>query len=157
MGDDQPTRPMANLVTAAREGNVAVQMTAEDFVYIDRDCDYFKRTIRRIQMMMDEVSRQPSWGLGETDQKLVSGSTLVDRFKDKARGAADNNSVYAILDDHYRIVEDIQEVHRIARDRMMQADSNFAAEFERLNTTLPERPPVQRPAGPVSLPDGTGR
>jgi hypothetical protein len=157
MGDDKPTRPMANLVAAARDGSVAVQMTPEDFIYIDRDCEYFKRTIRRIQMTMDEVSRQASWGLGETNRDLISGFTLVKRFKDKARGAEDNNSVYAILEDHYRIVEDIQEVHRLARDRIMQADGDFADDFNRLNTTLPDRPPVERPAGPVSLPDGTGR
>lgn len=159
MGDDNAPaqRPMMNMVSAAREGSIGVEMTAEEFVYIDRDCEYFKRMIRQIQRIMAEVSDQPTWGLGENNKDMVSGGTLVARFKEKARGSADGNAVWEIAEQHYRIVEDIQEVHRIARDRMMQADSKFAAEFNHVNATLPERPPVQRPAGPVLLPDGTGR
>ncbi|MEV6321648.1 hypothetical protein AB0M45_10680 [Nocardia sp. NPDC051787] len=159
MGDDQAQapRPMANVLNAAREGQLGIQMSPEDFIYVDRDCEYFKDAIQTIQASMDRVSQQTHWGLGEGDDKMVSARTLVDRFKRKARGADDGNSVYEIMENHFRIVEDIQEVHRIVRDRIMQADSNFAAEFNRLNTTLPERPPVQRSAGPALLPDGTGR
>ncbi|MFI5537784.1 hypothetical protein ACIA5H_15470 [Nocardia sp. NPDC051900] len=159
MSDDNPsqTRPMANMLAAAREGQLSVAMKAEDFIYIDRDCNYFKDAIRRIQVVMNEVSRHEQWGLGETTEGMVSANTLVSRFKKKANLADDRNSVSEILDDHYRIVEDIQETYKIVRDRMMQSDSDFAADFNRLNTTLPERPPVQLPYGPVALPDGTGK
>ncbi|WP_406280402.1 hypothetical protein OH799_14145 [Nocardia sp. NBC_00881] len=159
MGDDKapPARPMANVINAVRDGQVNIEMTPEDFIYIDRDCEYFKDSIRQIQRSMDIVSQQEHWGLGESNGDMVSASTLVGRFKKKARGAEDGNSVYQIMEDHFRIVEDIQEVHRIVRDRIMQVDSSFAAEFNRLNTTLPNRPPVQLPAGPALLPDGTGR
>ncbi|WP_405161838.1 hypothetical protein OG203_36845 [Nocardia sp. NBC_01499] len=158
MGDDTtPPRPMANLLSAVREGQATVEMKPEDFVYIDRDCEYFKRLIRRVQGIAEQVSRQESWGLGEKTTKMVSGKTVVDRFKQKAKQAGDGNDVYAILDQHYKIVEDLQEVHKTARERMMQADSNFAAEFTRLNDTLPERPPAQLPAGPYILPDRTAR
>ncbi|MEU1994671.1 hypothetical protein ABZ511_09500 [Nocardia gamkensis] len=157
MGDDstQSLRPMTNVLNAAREGQLGIQMSAEDFVYIDRDCEYFKIAIRSIQRSMDFVSRQPHWGLGEGNDDLVSGKTLVDRFKEKARGAKDLNSVHQIMEDHYRIVEDIQEVHRLARDRIMQADSDFAADFNRLNATLPERPPAGVQFAPPRLPIGT--
>ncbi|MBF6203009.1 hypothetical protein IU483_02635 [Streptomyces gardneri] len=148
---------MANMLAAAREGQFSVAMKAEDFVYIDRDCNYFKDAIRRIQVIMNEVGRHDQWGLGEKTEGMVSARTLVGRFKKKASLADDRNSVFEILDDHYRIVEDIQDTYKIVRDRMMQADSDFAAEFNRLNTSLPERPPVQLPHGPVSLPDGTGK
>ncbi|MGW4324536.1 hypothetical protein ACWEKR_01450 [Nocardia sp. NPDC004573] len=159
MGDDstQPLRPMANVLNAAREGQLGIQMSAEDFIYIDRDCEYFKIAIRSIQRSMDFVSRQPHWGLGEGNGDLISAGTLVDRFKEKARGAKDLNSVHQIMEDHYRIVEDIQEVHRLARDRIMQADSDFAAEFNRLNATLPERPPVGVQFSPPKLPTGTDK
>ncbi|WP_330229438.1 hypothetical protein OHA40_25745 [Nocardia sp. NBC_00508] len=159
MGDDnaQPPRPMANILSAAREGQLGIQMSPEDFIYIDRDCEFFKIEIRKIQRSMDAVSQQEHWGLGESSGDMVSASTLVDRFKTKARGAEDRNSVHQIMEDHYRIVEDIQDVHRIVRDRMMQADSNFAADFNRLNTTLPERPPVGLRFGPYALPDGTNK
>ncbi|MGQ4614753.1 hypothetical protein [Nocardia sp. R7R-8] len=156
MGDDSaPSRPMANILSAANEGQLGIQMSAEDFIYIDRDCEYFKSAIQKIQRSMDFVSRQSHWGLGESDGNMVSAQTLVDRFRKKARGAEDLNSVYQIMDDHYRIVEDIQEVHRIVRDRIMQVDSNFAADFNKLNTTLPERPPVGHRFGPNILPDGS--
>ncbi|WP_338773246.1 hypothetical protein V7968_17320 [Nocardia vulneris] len=159
MGDDNATspRPMANIITAASEGNLAVTMTPEDFVYIDRDCEYFKGVMRQIQRIMAEVSDQKHWGLGEDNAPMVSARTLVDRFKTKARGAKDGNSVWELMEQHYRIVEDIQTVHRTIRERMMQADSDWAAEFNHKNETLPVRPPAQLPAGPYLLPDGTGR
>ncbi|MEU5758766.1 hypothetical protein [Nocardia sp. NPDC047648] len=157
MGDDsaQPPRPMGNILNAAREGQLGMQMSPEDFIYIDRDCEYFKNAIQKIQRTMDFVSRQSHWGLGEGSSDMVSAGTLVDRFKKKARGAEDLNSVHQIMEDHYRIVEDIQEVHRLARDRIMQADSDFAEAFNRLNTTLPERPPVGVQFSPPRLPNGT--
>ncbi|WP_238815808.1 hypothetical protein [Nocardia brasiliensis] len=157
MGDDNTPRPMANMISAAREGNLTVTLTAEDFVYIDRDCEYFKGVIRQIQRIMAEVSDQKHWGLGENNAPMVSARTLVDRFKSKARGAGDGNSVWELMEQHFRIVEDIQAVHRAIRERMMQADSAWAADFNHKNETLPERPPVQLPAGPYLLPDGTGR
>lgn len=159
MSDDnaQPPRPMGNILNAAREGQLGIQMSPEDFVYIDRDCQYFKDAIRKIQRYMDLVSGQSHWGLGEGNGDMVSAETLVDRFKKKARGAEDRNSVHQIMEDHYRIVEDIQEVHRLARDRIMQVDSDFAADFNRLNTTLPERPPVGVQFSPPRLPNGTDK
>jgi len=135
---------MANLLSTVRDGSASVSMTPENFVYIDRDCEHFKRLIRRIQTLANEVSLQEGWGLGEGNSKMVSAEAVVSRFKTKARGAADQNSVYDVLEQHYRIVEDIQEVHRIARDRMMQADSEFAAQFSELNETLPNKEPVKR-------------
>ncbi|WP_141691966.1 hypothetical protein [Nocardia brasiliensis] len=159
MGEDTTTtpRPMANLLDAVRGGHATVEMTPEDFVYIDRDCEYFKRVIRRIQSLAEQIARQDSWGLGETTKNMVSGQTVVDRFRQKAKQASDGNDVYTIMEQHYKIVEDIQEVHKSARERMMQADSEFAASFTQLNETLPERPPAQLPAGPYLLPDGTAR
>ncbi|MCP2298214.1 hypothetical protein APR11_004655 [Nocardia amikacinitolerans] len=155
MSDDQGPRPMANLLSAAREGYVSVEMKPEQFIYIDRDCQYFKETIRQIQTIMEGVSNQEPWGLGEGNNRMVSAQTVVNRFRKKAKTADDGNAVWEIMEQHYRIVEDIQEVHRIARERMMQADSNFAAEFNRLNETLPERPPEGQVLGPFILPDGS--
>ncbi|WP_433726069.1 hypothetical protein ACQP0C_32115 [Nocardia sp. CA-129566] len=155
MADDTTApRPMANMITAANEGQLAIEMKPEDFIYIDRDCQYFKDAIRKIQRTMREVSEQQHWGLGENNDRLVSARTLVDRFKKKAKGADDGNSVWEIMEQHYKIVEDIQQVHRTIRERMMQADSDFAAEFTSLETTLPERPPVSLPTGPYILPGG---
>ncbi|WP_245746139.1 hypothetical protein [Nocardia altamirensis] len=159
MGDDNATspRPMANVLTEAREGRLGIAMTAEDFVYIDRDCQYFKDTILAVQRTADAIHRQDNWGLGEKEGKMVSAQTLVGRFRSKANNAGDGNSVWQIMEQHYKIVEDIQEVHRVVRERMMQSDSNFAAEFNHLNETLPERPPVPLKVGPYVLPDGSAR
>jgi hypothetical protein len=157
MSDDNTPRPMANMLSAAREGQLAVDMNAEDFVYIDRDCNFFKDAIRDIQTTVADIARAERWGLGEKSEGMVSASTVVERFRTKANGAPDGNSVYQILEDHYRIVEDIQETYRIVRDRMMQADSDFAAEFSRLDTELPERPPVQLPYAPTYLSVGAGK
>jgi len=135
---------MANLLSAVREGDASVAMSPEDFIYVDRDCEFFKQTIQRIRYVADEISRQSHWGLGEESSGMVSAQTVVDRFKKKGNGADDSNSVWQVMDQHLRIVEDIQEVHRIARERMMQADSGFAAKFNELNETLPDRGPAER-------------
>src|SRR5688572_17422392 len=99
---------MANMISAAREGQLGIEMKAEDFVYIDRDCNFFKEAIRDIQTTVADIAREEKWGLGEKIDGMVSATTVVERFRMKANGATDGNSVYKILEDHYRIVEDIQ-------------------------------------------------
>lgn len=145
MSDDAVPRPMGNMLNAAREGQISVQMTPEDFIYLDRDCTHFKEQIREIQRTADAVSIQDHWGLGEANDDLTSARAMVGRYKVKARGAPDGNGVWEIMEQHFKIVDDIQNVYRTMRDQMMQADSEFAAAFNSLNETLPERPP----AGPV--------
>ncbi|WP_245664707.1 hypothetical protein [Nocardia grenadensis] len=145
MSDEPAPRPMANMLDAATNGQTSVQMTPEDFIYLERDCQFFKDQIVRIQGSAEEISQQDHWGLGEANDDLTSARAMVGRYKVKAKGAPDGNGVWEIMDQHYKIVDDIQNVFRIMRDQMMQADSEFAAAFNSLNESLPERPP----AGPV--------
>jgi hypothetical protein len=42
MGDEPAPRPMANMLNAATNGQTSVQMTPEDFIYLERDCQFFK-------------------------------------------------------------------------------------------------------------------
>jgi len=144
MAEEQQLRPMANLLAAMREGAAVLEMRPEEFIYIDRDCEYFKTVIQQIQGIADLIAGQVHWGLGESNTSMVSAGTVVDRFKLKAKGAADRNAVWEVMEQHFKIVEDIQEIHRIARDRMMEADSEFAATFSQLNETLPDRGPAPR-------------
>lgn len=155
MTDDQEQRPLANLLAAVGGGQATVALSPEEFVYIERDCESFKRTIRKIQSTINSVADHPEWGLGENHGQLVSAATVVGRFREKANRAPDGNSVYEIMEQHYKIVEDIQEVHRQVRRRMMDADAEFAAEFDRLSATLPQRPPEGTEFGPYLLPDGS--
>lgn len=157
MSDETEPRPMANLLAAASEGQVAVQMTPEDFIYLDRDCDTFKVSIRQIQLIAMDIAAQDHWGLGEANDELTSARTMVGRYKVKAAGAPDGNGVYEIMEQHHKIVDDIQNTYRAIRDRIMQADSEWAAAFNSLNETLPERPPVAPVLGPYILPDGSTR
>ncbi|GAA5068462.1 hypothetical protein [Nocardia callitridis] len=157
MSEDSQPRPMGSLLNSARDGQFAIEMKPEDFIYLDRDCEHFKDLIVRIQGLASEVSRQGTWGLGEDNKKMVSGGTLVSRFKTKAAGAGDGNDVNAIMAQHFKIVEDIQEAHRLVRERIMQNDSDWAADFNQKNETLPDRPPVGPKAGPYLLPGGSTR
>ncbi|WP_327148895.1 hypothetical protein [Nocardia sp. NBC_01329] len=157
MSDEPAPRPMTNMLAAATDGQVAVQMTPEDFIYLDRDCDYFKNAIQDIQRVAEEISEQDYWGLGEANDELYSARAMVGRYKVKAKGAPDGNGVYEIMEQHYRIVEDIQNTFRIMRDQMMQADSDWAAEFTAKSETLPQRPPVGPVLGPYLLPNGGTR
>lgn len=157
MTDNDSPRPLSNMLEAVGGGHATVRLSPEEFVHIDRDCESFKRTIRKIQSTINSVADQPEWGLGENHGKLLSAETVVGRFRKKANHAEDGNSVYEVMEQHYRIVEDIQEVHRIVRQRMMETDAEFASAFQRLSAELPEQPPVQPKLGPYLLPDGSTR
>ncbi|MEV4129700.1 hypothetical protein [Nocardia sp. NPDC049707] len=149
MGDDNAVpRPLANLMTEAKEGRLRVRMEPEEFVYLDRDCEFFKDQIQQIQLIMDKISRQDRWGLGEDYQtkdgkRLVSGETMVSRFRKKARSSDNNdNSVYAVMESHYNIVEDIQNMFRAIREQFSQADSAWAARYTDLEANLPQQQPA---------------
>ncbi|WP_280421872.1 hypothetical protein [Nocardia carnea] len=157
MSDEPAPRPMANMLAAANEGQITVQMSPEEFIYLDRDCETFKITIRTIQNLAKEIGEQPHWGLGEGNDELFSARAMVGRYKVKAMGAPDGNSVHLIMEQHFKIVEDIQNTYRVMRDHMMQADSEWAAAYNSLSATLPERPPVGPTPGPHILPDGSTR
>lgn len=154
MSEEPAPRPMANLLNAANEGQVSVQMTPEEFIYLDRDCETFQLAIREIQRSAVEISQQDPWGLGEANDSLVSARAMVGRYKVKAKGAPDGNGVWEIMEQHYLIVQDIQNVYRTIRDRIIQDDDEWAAAYNSLSASLPERPPVVVATG-RPLPDGS--
>ncbi|BDT84291.1 hypothetical protein GV791_24175 [Nocardia cyriacigeorgica] len=157
MSDDAPPRPLEGLLTEVREGRLsvnfgagspdAVRVNAEEFVYIDRDCEGFKLLIQELQAIAKDVADREKWDLGEGNPDLGSARTLVSRYRSKAMGAEDKNSVHEILDEHYRIVEDIQTLHREIAQRYLETDEAFASRYNELTATLP-------PPGPLTLPPG---
>ncbi|MFR9751423.1 hypothetical protein ACL02S_10340 [Nocardia sp. 004] len=138
--------PLANLITEAREGRLGLRVEPEDFVYIDRDCQRFMDLIQAMQSKAKEIAdiENGGWGLGEDNPRLTSAQTLVGRFREKAKGS--DNSVHAVLEKHYQIVEGIQTLHREICQRYMQADSEFAARVQDLLARLPEQPAPIDPA-----------
>ncbi|UGT60511.1 hypothetical protein [Nocardia asteroides] len=157
MNEPQTPRPLQTVLDDVGGGSAALAMSPEDFVYIDRDCEEFKLVIQNIMNIMVSVADVEDWRIGDRNPEMVSAGAVVKRFRAKAKGSANDNSVHAVMEQHLRIVEDIQEVHRIARQRMSDTDSAFAAEFDRLNQTLPDRPQAGVPFGPYLLPDGSAR
>ncbi|WP_081706258.1 hypothetical protein [Nocardia sp. CNY236] len=155
MSEDKPPRPLANLVDEAREGRLRVRMEPQQFVNIDRDCEFFKNRIQDIQQVATEIAGQELWGLGEGNcgqggKELISGQTMVERYREKARGS--QNSVYEVMESHYRVVEGIQDLLRAVRDRFMQQDAEWAARYREVEATLPARPPApERSFGPVQV------
>ena len=87
---DEPPRPLAELITEAQEGRLAVnfsadvRLNAEEFFYIDRDCNAFKEFIQGIQQTAKDISEQKHWGLGEDQDILPSAKVMVDWFRSKA-------------------------------------------------------------------------
>ncbi|MGQ4617318.1 hypothetical protein [Nocardia sp. R7R-8] len=145
MSEDSPLpRPLANLINEARDGRLAVRMDPEQFVYVDRDCEFFKGRIRDIQRIMTDISRMEDWGLGEhyhgnSGKELVSGKTMVKRYREKARGS--QNGAYEVMESHLQVVEDIQNLFRTIRDRYAQQDADWAARYRDLESSLPQQPP----------------
>ncbi len=140
------SRPLASLITDAKEGRLSIRMDLEKFVYIDRDCDYFIIQIRKIKQNMDDISRQPHWGLGEDfppggDRDLVSAKTMVNRWKNKSRSGNGSNNFYDTLESHIQTVQDFQTLFRTVREQMTDHDSAQAAKYKQLESSLPQQNP----------------
>ncbi|MBF4999775.1 hypothetical protein IRT45_21775 [Nocardia sp. BSTN01] len=148
-------RPLAGLIEEAKAGRLNVRMDLEKFVYIDRDCNFFKENISAIQQLMTLVSNQTHWGLGEDhvadgERDLVSSKTMVKRWREKAQGSA--NSVYSVLDTHFQTVSDFQTLFRTIREQMAAQDQATAARYRELEKTLPQQNPApQRLLGAFGL------
>ncbi|MGW5730665.1 hypothetical protein [Nocardia beijingensis] len=74
-------------------------MDPEQFVYVDRDCEFFKAKIRDIQQMMTDIAQQQTWGLGEnyrskSGNELVSGTTMVKSTRRRPGGPATEPSCH---------------------------------------------------------------
>ncbi|MEV6341001.1 hypothetical protein AB0M12_40555 [Nocardia vinacea] len=147
MADDTTAAsPLANLITEAREGRLTIPMDLEKFVYIDRDCEYFKDVILKIQRTMTETSQQDKWGLGEGfptqgDRDLISAKTMVTRWREKSRGS--ENSVYSVMESHYKVIEDFQTLFRTVRERITGVDADQAVKYQDLVANLPQQAPAQ--------------
>ncbi|MEU1955243.1 hypothetical protein [Nocardia rhamnosiphila] len=161
MSEEATPRPLEDLLTEAREGRLSVNLgaglpdsvrvNAEEFVYMERDCEGFKLLIRELQRIAREIFKRERWDLGETSKDLSSAGVLVDRFRTKAQNAEDGNDVHAILEQHYQIVEDIQELHRVIAQRYMETDETFASRYNELMTGAPPAVPLAMPpAFPVT-------
>jgi len=139
-------RPVAALIEEAKAGNLSVRMDLDKFVHLDRDCNYFKTQIRKIQTVLDEISQQKHWGYGESYVAkgvldLVSSKTMVARWRSKAEGGS--NSFYAALDSHWQTVDDFQTLFRTVREQMTAHDEAQAAKYKQLESSLPQQAPAQ--------------
>ncbi|WP_280264942.1 hypothetical protein [Nocardia wallacei] len=173
MADDAappPASPLADAIKNAQDGNLtvnfsqgspdSVRINADEFVYIERDCQAFKDEIRDLQRVAQNISDRDRWGLGETTDGMNSANTLVSRFRGKAKivnTATDtDNNVYDILEKHYKIVDDIETLHRTIAEKFMQQDQAFAARYNELKATL-EPSPIGTPMQPGVTTPGVGQ
>lgn len=136
---------MQGMVDAANEGQLSVSLNsdvrvnAEEFVYIDRDCQAMKDKIRELQGIADRIEGHDVWGLGEDPGNWIkSGKVVVSRFRSKAKGDESGNSVHAILERHYQIVDSIQELHRVIAQRYLDTDGEFAARYNEVMASAPQ-------------------
>lgn len=154
--DSKPTQtgPLASLITEAQNGGLSVSfgegvtkdflLNADEFAYIERDCKAFKAEITKLQALARTISEQSDWGLGESTDGLTSANTVVSRFRSKANHAGlhtdSDDNLYNILDQHYKIVDDLQTLHHTIAQQYCQQDSNFAAEYNRLTANIEKSP-----------------
>ncbi|WP_280220506.1 hypothetical protein [Nocardia neocaledoniensis] len=135
-------RPLQELLTEAQDGQLSmsfgggVRLDAEEFVYIERECQTFLDLIRELQRTATDISNREVWGLGEAVAELTSAQTLVRRFREKGQGS--DNSVFAVLDEHYKIVDDLQVLHRTIAQKYQETDSEFAARYNELMAQAPQ-------------------
>ncbi|WP_245665752.1 hypothetical protein [Nocardia sienata] len=136
---------MQDVIDAANDGQLSVsfnsdvRVNAEEFVYIDRDCQAMKDQIRDLQGVAKGISSRDNWGLGEDPGSWIqTGKVLVSRFRSKAEGDESGNSVHAILERHYQIVDSIQELHRVIAQRYLDTDSAFASRYNEVMASAPQ-------------------
>lgn len=101
-------------------GDSAVVVWPEEFAGIDRACVTLLEVVERVSLLAGQIRSQTHWGLGEGDGRLISGPALVGRFREAAE------AVGAAMEAHRRIVGDLREVYRIARDRLVAVDEEWA-------------------------------
>ncbi|MQY28406.1 hypothetical protein [Nocardia aurantia] len=145
--EGSPPRPLSDLIAEAREGRLTVdfdsdmRVNAEEFVYIERDCQAFKDSIRGLQQTAINIRNQKKWGLGEDQSILTSAQTIVHRFRSKAAivdpGKDSANNTFDILEQHYQIVDALQELHRVIAQRYIEADQVFADRYHELMANTP--------------------
>ncbi len=141
---------LASAIQAAKDGKLTVsyspdvEVNAEEFVYIERDCNAMKAEISQLQRIAQNISHREVWGLGESTDGMFSANTVVNRFRAKAKGFGSSmdsdNNVYDILQKHHDIIDDIQTLHHIIAQQYIQQDEKFGAEYNRLNANLPASP-----------------
>ncbi|MCX4097099.1 hypothetical protein [Nocardia sp. alder85J] len=142
--------PLAKLISEAQDGRLNVTLSddvrsnAEEFAFIERDCEAFKHEIQKLQRIATNISTQKKWGLGEDQAPLTSAQAVVHRFRSKAavvdQGKDSSNTVYDILQQHYEIVDDLQQLHRTIAQRYIATDQEFAARYNELLADMPTSP-----------------
>ncbi|WP_327099238.1 hypothetical protein OIE68_10810 [Nocardia vinacea] len=138
--------PLANAIKDAQDGKLTVsfsnevRVNADEFVYIERDCQAFKDEIQALQTIAHRISDRKNWGLGEATDGMTSASTLVARFRGKAKivnpATDSDNNVFDILQQHYQIVDDIQNLHRAIAQKYVEQDQEFAARYNELKANV---------------------
>ncbi|MFI7003492.1 hypothetical protein [Nocardia sp. NPDC050175] len=153
MADEAPPSPLASLITQARDGAVSVRMEPEQFAKIEYECNAFKEVIRDIQKDVQQVARIGTWGFGDqSGSKLTSAPTMANRFRAKSMGHPGGDDFNTVLDEHFRAVEDIRQLHATIRDRFLAQDAEWSARFNaeiaRLNQ-FPDRNGQPGVTGPI--------
>lgn len=134
--------PMQGLIDAAKNGQLAVSFSdelyvnAEEFVYIERDCQAMKDQIKEYQRIAVNISNREVWGLGDRSDWIQCAPVLVGRFRAKAKGGG--NDVHSILQKHWDIIDGIQQLHREIANRYQQSDAEFAAKYDELMASVPQ-------------------
>lgn len=154
MADDTPPNkpgPLASLIQEAQNSNLTVRFSpdvvvnADEFAYIERDCQAFKDEIQRLQGFATQISRREKWGLGEDNEKLALAKALVTWFRGKAASGVSGdidsaNNAWDILQQHYDIIDDIQKLHHTIAQKYVEQDAAFAAEYKKLTANMPKSP-----------------
>ncbi len=162
-----PTGPLASLITEARNGNLSVSfgqgvkkdfvLNADEFAYIERDCQAFKKEIAALQGITQSIADRSDWGLGESTPILPSAKTVVSRLRSKAAHAGlpetdSDDNLYEILGQHYQIVDDLQTLHHTIAQQLCQQDADFAAEYTKITASIEPSPiGLHTPAGITSI------
>ncbi|NMN97808.1 hypothetical protein [Antrihabitans stalactiti] len=127
------------LAGEARAGSLSVALNPTEFSALDAACVAFKDAIRGVQVTMQQAGRAGAqWGLGEDNGRLSSAIDLVAKYRELATG--DSNSMHAVLEEHYKVAQEMQTLFQVIRDDYIRTDEEFAAKWREMNTEIESGP-----------------
>ncbi|WP_336083309.1 hypothetical protein [Nocardia sp. SSK8] len=131
--------------SARASGPGSVLVRPAEFAGIDRACTEFLRVLAQVGGLAAEIGAQEWWGLGESRARLLSAPAFVGSVRVTADGSG--SSVCAVLAAHTRVVEDIRQSHRIARDRLALADGDWGERLRAAGSTVGQHDSAASGAG----------
>jgi len=114
-----------NLVTAAQNGQITIEMSPEGFDKIDKVLGNFMDGIDELRRVVDELAAFDDYGLGDKGPGATSAPALVAKLKGKVQGGPD--SALDTLKAYSEAANQLRLMFQASRRQYVGTDNQAAA------------------------------